>query len=57
MHVWMPHGFMIRKNTLKILRRILDRDHEEVLFPLLVPEDELAKEAIHVKGFEDESTG
>ena len=54
MHVWMPHGFMIRKNTLKILRRILDRDHEEVLFPLLVPEDELAKEAIHVKGFEDE---
>lgn len=54
MHVWMPHGFRIRKNTLKILKDILDRDHEEVLFPLLVPEDELAKEAIHVKGFEDE---
>lgn len=54
MHVWLPQGFKIRKYTLNILRNILDRDHEEVLFPLLIPEDELAKEAIHVKGFEDE---
>jgi prolyl-tRNA synthetase len=54
MHVWLPQGFKIRKHTLNILRSILDEDHEEVLFPLLIPEDELAKEAIHVKGFEDE---
>ena len=54
MHVWLPQGFKIRKHTLNILRDILDEDHEEVLFPLLIPEDELAKEAIHVKGFEDE---
>ncbi len=54
MHVWLPQGFKIRKYTLNILRNILDEDHEEVLFPLLIPEDELAKEAIHVKGFEDE---
>ncbi len=54
MHVWLPQGFKIRKYTLNILRSILDEDHEEVLFPLLIPEDELAKEAIHVKGFEDE---
>lgn len=54
MHVWLPQGFKIRKHTLKILRDILDQDHEEVLFPLLIPEDELQKEAIHVKGFEDE---
>ncbi len=54
MHVWLPQGFKIRKYTLNILRRILDEDHEEVLFPLLIPEDELAKEAIHVKGFENE---
>lgn len=54
MHVWLPQGFKIRKNTLEILKKILDQDHEEVLFPLLIPEDELAKEAIHVKGFEDE---
>ena len=54
MHVWLPQGFKIRKHTLKILKEILDEDHEEVLFPLLIPEDELAKEAIHVKGFEEE---
>jgi prolyl-tRNA synthetase len=54
MHVWLPQGFKIRKHTLNILKKILDQDHEEVLFPLLIPEDELAKEAIHVKGFEEE---
>ena len=54
MHVWLPQGFKIRKHTLNILKEILDKDHEEVLFPLLIPEDELAKEAIHVKGFEEE---
>lgn len=54
MHVWQPQGFKIRKYTLDILRNILDKTHEEVLFPLLIPEDELAKEAIHVKGFEEE---
>lgn len=54
MHVWLPHGFKIRKHTLNILRKLLDQEHEEVLFPLLIPEDELAKEAIHVKGFENE---
>lgn len=54
MHVWQPQGFKIRKYTLDILRNILDETHEEVLFPLLIPQDELAKEAIHVKGFEEE---
>lgn len=54
MSVWLPHGFKLRKYILKELRKLFDRDHEEVLFPLLVPEDELAKEGIHVKGFEDE---
>ena len=54
MHVWQPQGFKIRKHALQLLREILDEDHEEVLFPLLIPEDELAKEAIHVKGFEEE---
>jgi len=27
--------------------------HNEVLFPMLIPEDLLAKEAEHMKGFED----
>lgn len=54
MNVWLPYGFQLRKHTLKILRNILDRDHQETLFPLLIPEDQLEKESIHVKGFEDE---
>ena len=37
------------------MRRLLEeRGHEEVLFPLLIPEDLLAKEGEHIKGFEDE---
>ena len=54
MAIWMPYGFKIRKYTTEILKKLLDKDHEEVLFPMLVPESELAKEGIHVKGFEDE---
>ena len=54
MAVWMPYGFQIRKHSMNIIKKLLDKDHEEVLFPLLVPETELAKEGIHVKGFEDE---
>ena len=54
MAVWMPYGFQIRKYTMEIIKKLLDKDHEEVLFPMLIPETELAKEGIHVKGFEDE---
>ncbi|MCD7781222.1 MAG: proline--tRNA ligase [Methanosphaera sp.] len=55
MSVWLPRGFQIRKHMLNTLEELLDVDHEEVLFPMLIPESELAKEAIHVKGFEDEA--
>ncbi|WP_455645883.1 proline--tRNA ligase [Methanosphaera sp.] len=54
MSVWLPRGFQIRKYALNALQELLDKDHEEVLFPMLIPESELAKEAIHVKGFEEE---
>lgn len=54
MSVWLPYGFKIRRYLLKELRHILDKDHEEVLFPLLVTDSELSKEGIHVKGFEEE---
>jgi len=53
--VWMPYGFKIRKYGLQILRNLLDETgHEEVLFPLLIPETSLQKEAAHVKSFEAE---
>ena len=54
MAIWMPYGFQIRKHTMAIIKKLLDKDHEEVLFPMLIPETELAKEGIHVKGFEEE---
>ncbi|KZX10449.1 proline--tRNA ligase [Methanobrevibacter filiformis] len=54
MSVWLPKGFKLRKYITEELRKLLDEEHDETLFPLLVPENELAKEGIHVKGFEEE---
>jgi prolyl-tRNA synthetase len=55
MGVWMPYGFQIRKRALDLIRNLLDsRGHEEVLFPLLIPDWMLAKESEHIRGFEDE---
>ena len=54
LYVWFPFGFGIRKRVYGLLRTLLDRDHEEALFPLLIPENEFMKEAEHIKGFEEE---
>ncbi|BFI74006.1 proline--tRNA ligase [Sulfurisphaera ohwakuensis] len=55
MGVWMPYGFKIRQNVLQLIRKLLDETgHEEVLFPLLIPEDLLKKESEHIRGFEEE---
>ena len=52
--VWYPFGFTIRQRIYSILRSLLDVDHQEVLFPLLIPENEFMKESEHIKGFEEE---
>jgi prolyl-tRNA synthetase len=54
LYVWFPYGFAIRKHVYQRLRDLLDRDHQETLFPLLIPEQEFMKEAEHIKGFEEE---
>ncbi len=55
MGVWLPYGFKLRRLVLDLLRKLLDETgHEEILLPLLIPEQLLRKEAEHVKGFEDE---
>jgi len=54
LYVWNAFGFALRQHTYDLLRLLLNRDHEETLFPLLIPETELAKEGEHIKGFEDE---
>ncbi len=54
LYVWYPHGFAIRKRAYGILRDLMDREHAETMFPLLIPKTEFMKEATHIKGFEDE---
>jgi prolyl-tRNA synthetase len=54
MCVWFPFGFAIKKNVYAIIRELLDPDHQETQFPLLIPENEFMKEAQHIKGFEEE---
>ena len=55
MGVWRPYGFQIRRRVVELIRRVLDdAGHEEVLFPLLIPEHLLRRESEHVRGFEAE---
>jgi|Deesub1362B_J571_1020462.scaffolds.fasta_scaffold00464_22 prolyl-tRNA synthetase len=54
LYVWFPFGFKLRQLVYSKLREIMDRDHDEVYFPTLIPETELGKEGEHIKGFEDE---
>jgi len=55
LYVWFPYGFRLRNNVIAVIKSLLDdTGHQEALFPLLIPEQEFAKEAIHIKGFEDE---
>ncbi len=54
LYVWFPFGFEVRKRTYAIIRELLDKDHKEAMFPLLIPETEFMKEAEHIKGFENE---
>jgi len=52
--VWHPFGLILKNKVYLILRSLLDVDHQEALFPLLIPETEFMKEAEHIKGFEEE---
>ena len=53
--VWLPYGFKLRRNVFNVLRELLDSTgHQEVQFPLLIPETSLARESMHVRSFEDE---
>lgn len=55
MGVWLPYGFQIRRRVVELIRSVLDSSgHEEVLFPLLIPEDLLRRESEHIRGFESE---
>ena len=55
MNVWTPYGWRIMKDIDSYIRRAMEEtDHEEVCFPLLIPETEFKKEKDHIKGFDEE---
>src|SRR2546422_11624226 len=55
MNVWTGYGWAVMRRIDNLMRREMDRTgHEEVNFPLLIPETEFRKEAEHIRGFEVE---
>ncbi len=55
MNVWTPYGWKIMGLIDTHIREELDRTgHDEVCFPLLIPETEFEKEKEHIKGFDEE---
>lgn len=54
----MPYGFRLRRNVIYFIRELLDSTgHEEILLPLLIPQELLTRETQHIKGFESEVFG
>ncbi len=54
MNVWTPYGWKTMRLMDSLLREQMEgTDHDEVCFPLLIPEDQFQKEADHIKGFAD----
>jgi prolyl-tRNA synthetase len=54
MPVYMPWGFKIMKKCFEQLEKLLDESgHDQMYFPILVPDDQFGKEAEHIKGFGD----
>jgi len=55
MNVWRPNGWALMSAIDRTIRREFDATgHQEVAFPLLVPQTEFQKEADHIKGFDAE---
>jgi len=55
MNVWTPYGWKIMQAIDSHIRVEFDATgHGEVCFPLLIPEDQFAKEKEHIKGFDAE---
>lgn len=55
MNIWRPYGWKIMRNIDGLIREEMQRTgHDEVYFPLLIPESYFQKEAEHIKGFSQE---
>ncbi len=55
MNVWKPYGWKLMSNVDKLIRKEMDETgHQEVYFPLLIPESFFKKEEEHIEGFGSE---
>jgi prolyl-tRNA synthetase len=55
MNVWTPYGWKLMRLIDEQIRAEMEATgHSEVCFPLLISEEQFAKEADHIKGFGDE---
>lgn len=55
MNVWTPYGWKIMQLIDNYVRKeMVATEHDEVCFPLLISEEQFAKEAEHIKGFDKE---
>jgi prolyl-tRNA synthetase len=55
MNVWTAYGWKVMRLIDGLMRDEMSRTgHDEVSFPLLISEEQFAKEAEHIKGFDDE---
>ncbi len=53
--VYMPYGMSIMKRIIQLYEEELEKTgHRPILFPVVIPETNLRKEAEHIKGFEAE---
>ncbi len=55
MNVWLPYGWKLMQNIDAIIRKEMNKTgHDEVCFPLLIPESFFKREEEHIKGFSRE---
>jgi len=52
MNIWRPYGWRMMRNVDALIREEMEKTgHDEVYFPLLIPESYFKKEEDHIKGF------
>ena len=55
MNVWRPYGWKLMNHVDRLIREEMTKtDHQEVCFPLLIPESSFKKEEEHIEGFSSE---
>ena len=55
MNVWRPYGWKLMNHVDNLIREEMTKtDHQEVNFPLLIPESSFKKEEEHIEGFGSE---